>query len=176
MNTIDSIIQILDGWRCAEDIICRFVDSGAQPREIAQSLEAAISIQRSLLDKRNVVILLTTKMLLLNYGELGEYGKAVQQLKLTSLTAFLQYGNIQDIDSLFYYISRYLSNTGREEDAINMQNWTVDLVLSLPSLDRLNTNSGFWREGPGVSDTTGRKVWRLFEEALMSGSFRLPSS
>ena len=158
------------GW----ELLCKYTDSGAQPREIVKSLEAAISLQRSVLDKCNAVILLTTKMLLLNYGELGEYRKAVEQLKLTSLTALLQYGTVQDVDFFLYYISRCLLNMGREEDSLKVEAWTIDLILSLPSLDGLAT-SGFWREGLSVSNTTGRKVWRLFEEALVSGSFKLPS-
>ena len=107
-----------------------------------QLLESAIEIQKSVLDKSNITLILTAWYLLREYSLLPDYKKGINHLKSlgeVGMNAFFQYGTMKEVDGICKIIARCCSELGLTEKARELSDLMLNFFPKVPSGDALRS-------------------------------------
>ena len=122
---------IKEGWELVHD------SEGMERLQAIKKLESHIEIQRSVLDKVNVTLILTTWQLVRNYFLLPDYKKAIIHFKSlgeTGVNAFFSYSTANEVADIGIVLSKCFGSLGLEKEASEL----VTLLLQFyPSNDMI---------------------------------------
>lgn len=93
------------------------------PSEIIQILEHEVKVQQQCLEKSNIVRILTVKMLIGKYGELGKMEEAVDcfmTIGESGMNTLVEYGTALDATEVVDMVSNFCLQLGRMEECHQM--------------------------------------------------------
>ena len=103
-----------EGWELAHK-------SEGMERQLAiKELESHFEVQKSVLDKANVTLILSIWQLVRNYFLLPDNKKGIahrRSLGVTGMSAFLSYSTAKEVVDIGITLSKYFGNVGLEEEA-----------------------------------------------------------
>ena len=177
----EMVEKVMDkGW----ELLCEGRCADLSPLQVIQMLEPGLKIQKSFLDQRNIILLLTAKTLMSMYAELGEYDKTTECLKSTigmvGISALIQYGTVRDVITIFSGINSCLLKLGRMKESMELSKVMMQLFPKVPSADvfldaimeRDKHPKGF--NLIETDDNLSREAVEEIEKALNAGALSLP--
>ena len=120
------------GWR----LLCQ---SQHMDRHSAiQLLESTMKVQKVVLDKQNITIILTAWELLRKYSLLHDYKKGLahfESLGEDGITAFFHYGAANEIDSVCTIVARCCRELGMNKETNKLEEVAFKFFPKVPSYD-----------------------------------------
>ena len=152
------------------------------PSQVIQMLELEVGVQKLYLDESNVILILTAKVLISKYSELGEMEKAIDcfmSVGESGMITLLQYGTVFDAAQIMDMVAMSYLKLGRMEEFHNMTTLMQQLFPRRPSADSIRDLLGLKHT---KEDNQTAKDWERGKEipqvvlkaAIESGSFNLP--
>ena len=104
-----------DRWEVLTQARC----VGLTPLKVIQLLEPALETQKLILDKRNVILLITITTLISQYAQLGKIRKVTKHLLsmgMIGMNALVEYGTASDVIEIHKDVLSCYKQAGREGD------------------------------------------------------------
>lgn len=104
-----------DGW----EVLTQARHVGLTPLKVIQLLEPALETQKLILDKRNVILLITITILISQYAQLGKIRKVTKHLLsmgMIGMNALVEYGTASDVIEIHKDVLSCYKQVGREGD------------------------------------------------------------
>ena len=111
-----------------------------QPLQAVRLLESEFEIQKSVLDKVNIILIQTIWQLVRNYDYLSEHKKGIYHLKAlgeTGTNAFFSYSTPKDILEIVSILMRCFSEVGLKDKASKLSDLYVGFFPKAPSSDSI---------------------------------------
>ena len=152
------------------------------PPQIVELLEPSLVMQKSVLDKCNIMLVLTAITLILNYNKLGESQKAVNvftTLGRIGVASIIEYGTYADIAEITGTMCLCLLDLGRMEEFQVMFSLTQQFHFKKPSTKALceilglNTPALTAEELEMEDKRREEDIRATIEEQVMSGFINL---
>ena len=136
------------------------------PSQIIQVLEPEVRVQRSYLDKSNSILILTAKVLITKYSELGESEKAIDcfmSVGESGMATLLQYGTVLEATEIIDQIAMSYLQLERMKEYNNMVAWMQQLLPKPPSAESIYKVLGLFMKNT-KQDKPPTKEWEIGNE------------
>jgi hypothetical protein len=107
-------IVMKEGWELVHE------SEGMDRQQAIKELESQFEVQRLILDKANVTLILTIWQLFRNYFLLPDHKKGIAHLRslgVTGMNAFFSYSTAKEVVDIGVTLSKSFGNVGLEEEA-----------------------------------------------------------
>ena len=111
-----------------------------QPLQAIKLLESEVEVQKSVLDKVNIILIQTTWQLVRNYDYISKHKRGICHLKSlgeTGMNAFFSYSTPKDIVEIISILRRCFSEVGLRDKADTFSDLILGFFPKAPSSDSI---------------------------------------
>ncbi len=104
-----------DGW----ELLSKARNLSLTPLQVVQMLEPAVEYQKLILDKRNIILIITITTLISRHAQLIKVGKVTKHflsMGMVGINALVEYGTVADVIDIHRDVLSCYEKAGREKD------------------------------------------------------------